>query len=331
MDENRQAFFGLHRPPFAPVIEPAQLIGIASRNRLIDAIIGDIQAECGIIILTGEPGVGKTTLMQIIAARLSEVRVIVFHSSGALSNPVEIQQRIADTIGLKHELNLDPQHLLNWIKNNNNVRNMVLLFDDADVIPSSTLHYIWLLRKLFKFGDVALSLVLIGGVGRWQRLGQPDLIGLQQIAKRRLILPLNDDEAATYLAAKLRYAGGSVKRLMTDAAKSELLDRAYGIPRHIETLAECAFDQAYRNGRQRVNLAILSESGENVGIAMSFAPIQSSWRSASLAVLAVAAVASAATVITLRNSSAIGGWAFAIQALAHSAPVAALPDARGGS
>jgi len=321
MDNIVQAFYGFHRSPFGPVTVPCHLIHLDSRNRLIDDAVAHILAGRSVIAFGGECGAGKTVLIAAITARLQECQILAVQVSSALRSPARLQRIIGAALGLEGDLALDPQRWLRAAQDENAAPAIVLLFDDADLLAAAMLHYLWLLIRLFDLGAVKLHLVLTGGLGRWPGLEHPDLAGLRQMADPRIIvMPLEDDEAAAYLGEKLRLAGGSLRRVMTDAALLELLELAGGIPGRLDALAEAALTQAYQNGWRRITGPVMQAALPcALEMIVSPPPVQSSWRSVSMAALALVAAVGAGMAFSLRNAPAMNVHPSATPALGHSA------------
>jgi type II secretory pathway predicted ATPase ExeA len=321
MDNSVQAFYGFHRPPFGPVTVPCHLIHLASRNRLIDDAVAHILAGRSVIAFGGEHGAGKTVLIAAIIARLQERQILTIQGSSAFRSPVRLQRIIGAALGLEGDLALDPQRWLRAVQDENAAPAIVLLFDDADLLSAAMLHYLWLLIRLFDFGAVKLHLVLIGGLGRWPGLEHPDLAGLRQMADpRTIVMPLEDNEAVAYISEKLRLAGGSLRRVMTDAALLELLELAGGIPGRLDALAEAALTQAYQNGCRRITGPVMQAALPGaLEMIMPLSPVQSSWRSVSMAALALVAAVGAGMGFILRNAPAMNAHPFATPALGRSA------------
>ena len=334
MDDGAQAFYGFHRSPFGPVTAPCHSIHLASRNRLIDDAVTHILAGRSVLTFGGERGVGKTCLIEAITARLQERQILAIQASSALRSPVRLQRSIGAALGLEGDLALEPQQWLYAAQEENAAPAIVLLFDDADLLPATMLHYLWLLIRLFKCGAAKLHLVLTGGLGRWPGLEDPDLAELRQMAGPRIIvMPLEDDEAAAYLGEKLRLAGASLRRVITDAALLELLELACGIPGRLDALAEAALIQAYQSGCRRVTVPVMQAAlcGTPKMIAVP-PPVQSSWRSVSMTALALVAAVGAGIALSLRHAPAVNAHPFAAPpggrsavALDLATPVAA-PD-----
>jgi type II secretory pathway predicted ATPase ExeA len=261
MDMGLQNFYGLTHPPFGESGDAVRLIPADSRNELIDRIVAEIMHGCSAVMIGGEPGVGKTTLANALATDLAAHRLLVIRASGQLGSPLQLQQMVGDALGIRVAESLEPHVLLRAAQDLHEGNNIVLLFDDAEALSGMMFRYLWLLLELFNFGRTQLQLVLIGSLGRWAGLAAPDLEGLRQaLGKRIIIEPLNDEEAATYLDSKLRSAGGSLRRMMTDAALVELLGQAEGIPRQIEDFTERVLARGYLDGRRRITVPTIQQA-----------------------------------------------------------------------
>jgi type II secretory pathway predicted ATPase ExeA len=302
MDTGLQSFYGLTHPPFGQSGDAARLIPADSRNELIDRIVTEITQQRSAVMIGGEPGVGKTTLANALATDLAAHRLLVIRASGHVQSPLQLQQMVGDALGIQVAESLEPHVLLRAAQDLREGNNIVLLIDDADALSGMMFRYLWLLLELFNFGRTQLQLVLVGSIGRWAGLAAPDLQGLRHaLGKRILIEPLSDEESATYLDSKLRSAGGSLRRMMTDAALIELLGQAEGNPRRIEDLTERVLARGYLDGRRRITVPTIQQ-------ALSDEPdappgFRLSWKLICVAVLASLVVAGSAIILVRPSPS----------------------------
>ena len=141
------------------------------------------------------------------------------------------------------------------------VTRLVLLFDDAEFIPSGMYRTLSQLLQACNSESLQLHLVLVGGPGLWKGLNAPDLAELRKAAISETLIPyLEEAEAADYLDRKLQYAGQPLARLMTKRATADLVARAHGLPARLDALAEQALAFSYARGRRRITARRLRQA-----------------------------------------------------------------------
>jgi general secretion pathway protein A len=134
----------------------------------------------------------------------------------------------------------------------------VLLFDDADTLSEPMFRFLHDVLDLSYRTATSLSLVLLGQLGQWPGLGDPDLGALRQATMSRHFIPaLAPEESRAYLDHRLAEAGRPPHRIMTRAAVLALVDCAGGVPGQIDALAQLALVHGYRWRRRRITARLV--------------------------------------------------------------------------
>jgi type II secretory pathway predicted ATPase ExeA len=236
-------FYGFLNPPFGPAARQAPFFRTDSRNALVRDVAGDIVAGRAVVGLRGDHGIGKSTLMADMASALRAQACLVVTLDGAAQDPQALQRAIAGAMA-QSAADRGAAAMAD---------RLVLLFDDAELIPATMFRTLWKLLRACGAGPHRLHLVLIGGPGLWAGLNPPDLADMRKSAISENQIPyLQQEEAADYLDRKLQFAGQPLARLMTRRAVADLVSQAHGLPARLDALAEQALAFGYEHGRRRI-------------------------------------------------------------------------------
>ena len=175
-----------------------------SRAALAELIAADALSEPGVVAVEGGPGVGKTAMVDLVAARLRGGGRLVVPVAGPSSHPLT-PPVITNILLLASGIpagggDTPPDHLLRSLLAQPGLRDLVLLIDDADAMAPGTWRFLDLLLGLAQFGRTRLRLVLFGAPGRWPGPGTLHRLGSGRTATR-VIEPLSPAEAAHDAAA----------------------------------------------------------------------------------------------------------------------------------
>lgn len=239
-------YYGLARTPFGPSTEPAEMFVSEQHQEALSALIYGLASRKPFVLVLGEVGVGKTTVLNAALARLDEPRPEIIRISNPLVGAGELLQLIAGALGAP-ESAADPEAVFRAVVAAcREGRQIALVVDEAQALPPETLEVLRLLSNL-QAGSQGLVQTLFVGQPEFQELiDRHQFRSLRQrIAIRAEIGPLAPDAAADYVAHCLRRAGGTPERIMTRDAVAALVRHSGGIPRRINVLADNALITGY--------------------------------------------------------------------------------------
>jgi type II secretory pathway predicted ATPase ExeA len=240
-------FFGLRANPF--YVNPDLFLTRHTEEALACLTYG-IQSRKGFVLLTGEVGTGKTTLINKLLEwlRLQQVATaFVFNSR--LNVPQFLDYMITD-FGINCDSKSKSQILLrlyNWLLDRYRAgETAVLIVDEAQNLSDEVLEEIRLLTNLETFTEKLLQIILVGQPELEVRLRQPHLRQLRQrLTLRAKTHPLTLDETQAYVAQRLRIAGNNGRTIFDPQAVALIHRCATGIPRVINLLCEHALVSAF--------------------------------------------------------------------------------------
>jgi general secretion pathway protein A len=236
-------FFGLRANPFNVNPDPRYLFLTRHTEEALACLTYGIQSRKGFVLLTGEVGTGKTTLINKLLEwlRLQQVATAFIFNS-RMNVPQFLDYMMAD-FGIPCDSRAKSQVLLrlyNWLLDRYRAgETAVLIVDEAQNLSDEVLEEIRMLTNLETFTEKLLQIVLVGQPELEQKLKQPQLRQLRQrLTLRAKTHPLTLDETKAYVQQRLRIAGSNGQQIFEPEAVVAIHRYAFGIPRVINLLCE---------------------------------------------------------------------------------------------
>jgi general secretion pathway protein A len=244
------SFFGLREDPFHVSPDPRFYYPTRAQESALAELLFGIHTRKGFMVLTGEAGTGKTTLLNQLLDWLQRQKrstAYVFHS---LLEPVELLQFILRDFGIPFSSNQKGDlvnALHNWLLARNSARDLpVLIVDEAQALPQRTLDELRLLLNVETPCGKLLQIILSGQPELDEKLRLPTLRQLRQriIFHSRIPL-LTPEETAAYISCRLAAAGRRDSSLFPPDAIQAIYASSRGIPRVVNLLSEHALISAF--------------------------------------------------------------------------------------
>ena len=250
-------FYGLERKPFNPTPDPKFLYLTPSHREALAQILYGVQEGKGFIVLTGEVGTGKTTLIQTLLRRLDEKTEVAYIFNSKLPFEALVEYMLRD-FGISENFASMPQRLfaLNnfLIERRRTGQNTVLIIDEAQNLDAAALEQVRLLSNFETATEKLLQIFLAGQPELQHKLDLPELRQLKQrISLRCVIRPLTTDETRDYIQHRLRIAGGRRVDIFSDAALHRITRYAGGIPRLVNIVCDHALLFGYAEQKRRID------------------------------------------------------------------------------
>ena len=248
--------FGLTEPPFRITPHTDYFFEGADRGTTLEALIYAVLHDEGIVKVSGEVGSGKTMLCRVLMERLPQHVVTIYLATPSLARD-EILHAIADELDLK----LSPErrsvalrelqeHLIGLYGAG---RRVVILIDEAHVMPDDTLEQVRLLSNLESNRHKLLQIVLFGQPELDAMLSKPSLRQLRdRITHSFRMRPLVQPEVAKYLSFRMRAAGYRGPEVFTPRAVRGVARASSGLTRRINILADKSLLAAYTENTHAV-------------------------------------------------------------------------------
>ncbi|HQT97290.1 MAG: ExeA family protein [Desulfobacteria bacterium] len=269
-------YFSLKERPFSLTPDPDFLFLSESHQRALDHLLFGLESGEGFIVVTGDIGVGKTTVCRALLRRLPE-RFATALVVNTLLTEKELLRTVLDDFGApvpdgtrKDLLDALNRFLLAEAEGG---RRPVLIIDEAQNLAPPLLEQVRLLSNLETEKRKLLQIVLFGQKELQEKLRLPQLRQFdQRITVRATILPLDLRETSRYIQHRMSVAGASGSAFLSPAAERLLHRRSRGVPRRINQLCDRALLAACVRNAARVEredvvraAASLSDGPKRVG------------------------------------------------------------------
>jgi general secretion pathway protein A len=264
-----KSFFGLKKNPFNVNPDPSYLYLTPQTRRTLDELTYGIETRKGLMLLTGEAGTGKTTLINHLLHWLEHQRA----RTAFIFNSHLDSEQLFDFIFSEFEIPVTPQAKSNpllafndWLLARYRARDLVVLIvDEGQGLPIHVLEEIRLLSNMELPNEKLLQIILAGQPELDAKLRRPDLRQLQQrIGLRCRTLPLTLEEVAGYIENRLHTAGASGNPIIESEAIEAVHSYSGGIPRVINLLCENALINAYAEHSNVVPAALVAEAARDL-------------------------------------------------------------------
>ena len=253
-------FYGFQEKPFKLTPDPAFLYLSKQHEMALTMLNYGLQNEAGIIVITGEVGAGKTTLIREVLQNISkdvEVGLITnaHNGFGDLLQLVLLAFDITtETLDKASRYKVLTDFLINTYAEN---KRTVLIVDEAQNMDIATLEELRLISNINVDKHLVLQLVLVGQPEFLEKLQRDDLRQLaQRVSVDYMIKPLGYKETRAYIMHRLVVAGGK-ENILDKYAIAIAYYYSGGTPRLINTLCDFALVFGFSEGLQQINMDIM--------------------------------------------------------------------------
>ena len=247
--------FGFREKPFSLTPDPAFLYLGRKHGMALTMLEYGVTNDAPIIVISGEIGSGKTTVIRHLLNILQEDTTV-----GLISNTHkafgELIQWVAMAFGLpfenKEKVALYSNFVDFLIREYSSGKRTVLIVDEAQNMDAAMLEELRVISNINADKNLVLQLVLVGQPELRDTLRQPNL---EQFAQRVSVDyhldPLDRLETREYIEHRLVTAGGA-KHVISRAAMDLIFELSTGVPRIINSLCDTALVYAFADGKQKV-------------------------------------------------------------------------------
>ena len=257
-------FFGLRENPFNVNPDPRYLYATRHTEEALAVLTYGIQSRKGFIMLSGEVGTGKTTLLNKLLDWLHRENVATAFVFNSRLNVTQFMDFMMADFGIPCDAKMKSQVLLKlnqWLLERYRAgETAVLIVDEAQNLSPQVLEEIRLLTNLETSTEKLLQIVLSGQPELEQKLNQPMLRQLRQrITLRCRTHALTAEESAGYITERLRVAGSDGEVVFTPEAVATIHQYSRGIARVVNLLCEHALISAFVDQKRPIQAETIEE------------------------------------------------------------------------
>ncbi len=254
-----EQFFHLNKRPFSIAPDPSFLYMSERHRDALAHLKYGLESDGGFVLVTGEVGTGKTTLLRNLIGQVPGDIDVAFILNPRLTVR-ELLQTICDELAIDYPT--DDQHSVkpyidrlnkHLLRTHRLGRSTVVVIDEAQNLSPAVLEQLRLLTNLETNERKLMRIILVGQPELKVMLARQELRQLsQRITARYHLEPLQLDDTRAYIAHRLSLAGGN-PNLFSASASWNVHRHAGGVPRLINIIADRALLGAYAEGKPRID------------------------------------------------------------------------------
>lgn len=258
------AYFGFTESPFNLSPDPAFLYRSSQHEEALANLIYGVQSRKGFIVLTGEVGTGKTTMLECLRDFLEAQRIEFAFLFNSRINSDQFFEMIAYDLNLRCNRTSKTDVLFHLnellVQQSNQGRTTVLIVDEAHNLEWDVLEEIRMLGNLENRRGKLIQVILAGQPEFDRKLDAPNLRNLKQrIVLRCQLEPFTEEDTMQYISTRLTQAGMAEQTVFPPEVLSEIHVRSQGIPRVINGICDNLLLTAFAMESHVTTLAMLDE------------------------------------------------------------------------
>ena len=271
-------YFGFRSAPFSATPDPDIYYSTLLHEEVLATLQYGVTAKKGLVVITGEAGTGKTTLLRkfLHAAGPAVHSVFVFNTQINFDQLLRFMLRDLDLACEADDRATMIDVLNGYLVQRLEAGHIVcLLIDEAQNLCGETLEGLRLLSNLETGKEKLLQIVLVGQPELEEKLGRVELRHLKQrVALQCRLAALPESEAGLYVDFRLKAAGYQGKGLFRADAVERIAFYSRGLPRLINIICDNALLAAYGGSRKEISGAVIEEAAGDLRLAqrMEFQP-----------------------------------------------------------
>lgn len=264
-----ERFYGFKEKPFQIVPSPSYLYKSETHQNALTYLEYGLFEHAGFILLTGEVGSGKTTLIQYILTQLGNQMIpgVIFNtqvSANELLRLILSQFELNPTGDKAQNLETLNEFLINTYASR---KQALLVIDEAQNLAPEALEEVRMLSNLQTAEHTLLQVMLVGQPELNIKLSDPSLRQVaQRIAVRYHLTGLSRKDTGRYIEYRLERAGGKPD-LFTEAAIDLIYRISSGMPRSINIACQAALVYGFADEAKMISQDIIKQiMGDKLGI-----------------------------------------------------------------
>ena len=272
--ESYETFYGLREKPFGVSTDPKFFFPSVGHERLVVDMLTAVAERQPVMLITGQPGIGKTTVCRAVLPQLDRRTMSSLVSEPATSIDDLLKTVLIDFGVVSHDDLARGQHVArdslaatldSFLDSLAPLQaSAVVVADDAERQPAGVLAA---LSRFAGGTSASLQIVLVGTGALSARLKEdPGLRALDAaIAVRAELGPLAGDEIAGYVMHRIAVAGTNPRVEFSDAAIARLFELSRGVPGAVNLLCDRAMMHGYEQSAATIDAALVDAAAAEAG------------------------------------------------------------------
>lgn len=266
------SYYKLKGKPFQLAPDPFFFFGSSTHKRALAYLRYGLSQGEGFIIVTGDVGTGKSTLVRTLFGSLENKKDIV---AGELVNTqldsADILRMVAATFGLAHKSSEKTSLIKNlenfFISRQREGKRCMLVVDEAQNLPLESLEELRMLSNLHSDGKTLLQIFLLGQSEFRENLAVPHLEQVRQrITASYHLAHLSAEETQAYIEHRLKKVDWADNPVFTAEAYQQIFEFTEGIPRRINTICDRLLLYGFLEEKHRIDGEIVNTVAEEIAI-----------------------------------------------------------------
>ena len=274
-------FYNLNKKPFQLNHDPALFFESSGQKRALSYLHYGLTQREGLVVITGEPGVGKTMLSHVFFHNLDKDNIasalVVFYNSDAEN----VLKLVTEAFSLPYE-GLSKATLLKnleafFLEQVKNGKQVLLVVDEVQRLSVRLLEELRMLSNFTLDGRALLQTFLLGHTDFKITLQNEQLEQLRQrVIAAYQLEAITLEETREYIDHRLQYTGWQGKPLFDEIVCAKIHEYSKGIPKIINTLCECILQLGFESKLKKIDENTVQQAIEVIkgGFSLEEAPVK---------------------------------------------------------
>ncbi len=272
-----EAFYGLNSKPFLLSPDPNFYFGSKQHSRARAYLEYGVSCKEGFVVVTGEIGAGKTTILRALIDDLHGSDVVIGQLVTTQLDAEDTLRMVGAAFGFnvkdvpKSELLITLEAFL--LSQVSQGRRCLLIVDEAQNLTMRAVEELRMLSNFQSGNQALLQSFLVGQPEFREILRRPEMEQFRQrVAATCHIGPLDCDETRSYIEHRLKCAGSTGKPSFDEAAFPAIHEASGGIPRRINSLCDRVLLLGFLSGQTHLGAEQVAEVVKDLALEAAVAP-----------------------------------------------------------